>query len=260
MGYGPMILQHYASRRLTDEPDFVIPLVRPEHRIIDCGCGPGSMTIDLAELAHRGEVVGVDVEPSQIAIANEAARERHVQNVRFDVATAYDLPFASESFDLAHICALLSNTRHPDRVLREVRRVTRSGGKVCVRAFDLAEGKLFTPGEPLIMKCEELHLRLRREYGQDAGVGRHIGELLKAAGLVDIVVKRSIHEATASDFPAVGKWMADYVLEAWGPKYKEHGWCTEDEVRDMAAAWSRLGDCDSPTLVHVWYSASATRP
>lgn len=260
MGYGPLITEAYATRRLADEAGFVIPLVHPGHRIIDCGCGPGSMTIDFAELAAAGEAVGVDVELSQIDFAKRAASDRNVSNVRFEVASVYDLPFADESFDLAYASAVLGNTREPEKVLREMCRVTMAGGNVCVRAFDLEESMLRTPGEPLIMECERLHLQLRREYGQDPGLGSRIEELLIGAGLVDIRVSKSTHEVESTALATFGKWMEKFLPQAWGAKYIELGWCSDEVVADMASAWARIGDCDGPAMAQVWYSASATRP
>lgn len=259
MGYGPMITALYASRRLADEAPFVTPLVGPEDRIIDCGCGPGSMSIDLAVLAPRGQTVGVDIDATQVAMARDAGRARGVPNVDFQVASVYALPFADQSFDLAYVSAVLCNTRYPNRVIAEVKRVTKRAGRVCVRVFDLEDGVLSTPGEPLIERCEELHLRLRRHYGHDPGVGRRSHDLLAGAGLTDIAIERVSHEVTGAGLTGVGEWMANYLLEAWGPNFVEQGWCAKAEVDEMAAAWRRIERCKGARIQHIWYCASAIR-
>ena len=70
-------------------------------RLLDVGCGPGSITLGLAEAVAPGEVVGVDLQPAQVEQARALAAERGVANVRFEVASAYALPFPDAAFDAA---------------------------------------------------------------------------------------------------------------------------------------------------------------
>lgn len=61
--------------------------------ILDCGCGPGSITIGIAERVYPGSIVGVDVGTSQLTLATSAATARAVSNVSFKSADCYSLPF-----------------------------------------------------------------------------------------------------------------------------------------------------------------------
>ena len=68
-------------------------------RLLDCGCGPGSITTDLAALVAPGDVIGFDVDPAQLELARAHAEAAGVQNVRFEQGDVRQLHFDDESFD-----------------------------------------------------------------------------------------------------------------------------------------------------------------
>jgi ubiquinone/menaquinone biosynthesis C-methylase UbiE len=61
-------------------------------QVLDCGCGPGSLTIDLAEHVAPGNVIGIDVEAVSLNRARDLAQSRGISNVRFEQADVYALP------------------------------------------------------------------------------------------------------------------------------------------------------------------------
>ena len=86
--------------------------------LLDCGSGPGTNTVRLAETVALGEVAGIDIERSQIELAKVHAAERGVSNIRSEVADAYDLPFSDASFDphsLTQACNTLRTQQWPLR-------------------------------------------------------------------------------------------------------------------------------------------------
>jgi ubiquinone/menaquinone biosynthesis C-methylase UbiE len=91
-------------------------------RLIDCGCGPGSITLDLARIVAPGAVVGIDRRQASLSDARTFARERGVANVAFEVANVYQLPFPDRSFDAAFACALLQHLAAPLEALKEMHR------------------------------------------------------------------------------------------------------------------------------------------
>ena len=143
-----------AARTASREVAFFLPHLRSGMRVLDVGCGPGSITLGLAEVVAPAEVVGVDLQPAQVEQARALAAERGVTNARFEVASVYELPFPNGSFDAVLAHGVLMGLREPVRALQELRRVLRPGGVVGVRDAD--------------MGCRHLHPR-------DAALGAVVG-------------------------------------------------------------------------------------
>ena len=98
--------------------------LRPGGSALDVACGSGKLTAELAKLAGRGRVVGVDFSARML----EIARRAHPQ-IEFIEGDALNLPFDDASFDASTIAFGLRNLSDPIRGLREMRRVT-TGSKV----------------------------------------------------------------------------------------------------------------------------------
>jgi SAM-dependent methyltransferase len=169
------------ARTAAREAAFFLLHLRPGMRLLDVGCGPGSITLGLAEAVAPGEVVGVDLRPEVVEQARAAAAQRGIANVRFEVGSAYDLPFPDASFDAAFAHIVLMHLREPARALAEMRRVLRPGGLVGVRDVDLG-ARLIYPLTPLLEQLLAMGNRVRRHNGGDIFLGRTHRRLLRDAG------------------------------------------------------------------------------
>jgi ubiquinone/menaquinone biosynthesis C-methylase UbiE len=129
--------------------------LRPGMRVLDCGCGPGSITAGLAEAVAPGGVVGIDIEDLQVERARSLATTRGTQNVRFETGDICALAFADGSFDAVFEHALLIHLREPVAALQEMRRVLAPGGIVGVSdpAIDRVDGP------PLVVAAVDLLYR-----------------------------------------------------------------------------------------------------
>jgi SAM-dependent methyltransferase len=155
-----------ALRTAAKEGAFFLPYLRAGMRLLDLGCGPGSITLGLAEKVAPGEVVGVDLQPSQVAQAQELSAARGVKNVRFEVADIYQLSFPDGSFDAVFAHVVLMHLREPVRALTEMRRVLRPGGIVGVRDCDWG-GRIHAPITPLLEQWYALTVWIRQRNGGD---------------------------------------------------------------------------------------------
>ena len=96
-------------RRAAQWGPFFLPHLRPGLSLLDCGCGVGSITLDLAEIVAPGRVVGLDLDEEQLAIARHAAVQCGLTNATFEQGSIYDLPFDNGTFDA--VLALLRRDR-----------------------------------------------------------------------------------------------------------------------------------------------------
>src|SRR4051794_4956319 len=118
------------SEPLADE---LLALVdpRPPQRALDVGCGPGALTARLVQRLGAGSVSALDPSPSFVA----AARSR-LPGVDVRQAAAEALPYDDEVFDLCLAQLVVLFMADPVAGLREMARVTRSGGVVAASVWD----------------------------------------------------------------------------------------------------------------------------
>ncbi len=184
-GYEDDVVAFFQRRRADTHAGFLLPYLAPGFHVLDCGCGPGGITVGLAERVAPGTVVGVDIEPSQIASATRYATRRGVTNVRFQTGTVYSLPFPNEVFDAILLHGVLEHLKDPLQGLAEVSRVLKPGGCLGVRGGDWG-GFLLAPPEPLLVQLVGLFTRLMVQYGGDPQAGWNQLGQLRAAGFTRI--------------------------------------------------------------------------
>src|SRR6185436_4435968 len=88
-----------AKRSLQSHGQFFQNHLTPGVSVLDCGCGPGTITLGISRAVQPGPVTGVDFGASQIERATASASAEAVPNVTFRVADCYALPFADNAFD-----------------------------------------------------------------------------------------------------------------------------------------------------------------
>jgi ubiquinone/menaquinone biosynthesis C-methylase UbiE len=260
MGYGPAALSLMGRRTAQSHAAFFVPYLKSGMELLDCGCGPGTITLGFAGLVAPGTAVGTDIEASQVAIATAHAAKQNIANARFEVANVYALPFADESFDAFFMSAVLGNLQQPTRAWREAFRVLKPGGVIGIKEFDHG-GDIVHPLEPAMAKYDELYNRLRREYGHSGEVGRTIGSLLLEAGFAELQMSASFE--TLSN-PNVLRSAADVFMgllaEGWSDAFTSRGWATEHEIQEMRDAWLRFAAFPGALFVAAWCEAVAFKP
>ena len=112
-GYSEPTLQLMLKRTAASHAGFFIPFLHPGMRILDCGCGPGTITVDLAKLVSPGQLFGIDLEPAQLRSAQHLSRERHINNAWFGAGNVYALPFSDGQFDAVFTHALFEHLDTP---------------------------------------------------------------------------------------------------------------------------------------------------
>ena len=231
--------QRTAARELA----FAVPHLRPGMQVIDCGCGPGSITVGLAEIVAPGQVTGVDIEPRQLEAARALAVGRGVRNIRFEQGSVYDLPYPDASFDAATAHFVIEHVKDPVRALRELRRVLKPGGFAAIKdpyypAFT------FRPRLAVIERFGELMAKARAHSGASDAYAADLRACLLEAGF-----ERTQAEAGTETPAGIGDGppMLSFVMvhqlreRAFRDTVLAQGWATEAELEDMSAAAAALG-------------------
>ena len=136
VGYSDVAVRYMTRRHAARDAAFLLPHLKPGMNLLDCGCGPGTISVGLAEAVAPGQVIGVDMNAGQVEGARTVARDRGVTNLSFEAASVYQLPFPDHSFDAAFSHALFEHLGEPLAALQEIRRVLRPGGFVCLSSPD----------------------------------------------------------------------------------------------------------------------------
>jgi ubiquinone/menaquinone biosynthesis C-methylase UbiE len=112
-GYGTPILSFMEQRTAENHAGFFLPQLLPGWRVLDAGCGPGSITLGLARKVAPGRVIGIDIEESQFAKAREQARQEGL-DIEFKTANISHLPFGDGYFDAVFSHAVLQHLIDPE--------------------------------------------------------------------------------------------------------------------------------------------------
>lgn len=253
-GYNTELIQSYQQRTVVKEAGFFIPHLRSGISLLDCGCGPGTITAGLAGVIAPGHVTGVDIEPGQIEIATNHAREQGVSNILFVVGSVYRLPFQDNSFDAVFAHALLQHLKNPLKALEEMKRVLKPGGVIGVRDDDQG-GLILSPYSPEMERVIQLLKMFIRHSGGDPCVGRRHRELLRKAGFVKVQASGTCEcDGTYQDTKKRGV-LAARLIENMSETALKLGWADAGELARLKNAAEEWGENPDAFDAIIWCEA-----
>jgi ubiquinone/menaquinone biosynthesis C-methylase UbiE len=169
-GHAPATVRQHAQRTAEEAAAFLLPELRPGMRLLDVGCGPGSITRGLAERVAPGQVIGLDLSRETLAAARKEAAARGLGNIEYEEGSVYQLPFPDGSFDVVYAHQVLQHLREPAAALREMLRVLQSGGLVAIRDVDWGTVS-YWPADPWIDRFIETHFKTWYRNGGEPRMG-----------------------------------------------------------------------------------------
>jgi ubiquinone/menaquinone biosynthesis C-methylase UbiE len=194
-----------SNRRLETHGTFFLPFLKDEMAVLDCGCGPGVLTCDIAEYIPNGNVLGIDVDKSQICIAEEEAKTRGIKNAKFQQATVYDLQRINQTFDAVFSHALLERLAEPSKAIKQAWQILKPGGTLAVCSPDWG-GFLLAPSSVELNQAIEAYKNLQTKNGGDVFVGRKLSRFFEDAGFYQIKMDARYEVYTSLNF--IGKYFA----------------------------------------------------
>jgi ubiquinone/menaquinone biosynthesis C-methylase UbiE len=230
----------------------LIPYLKPGMDVLDIGCGPGSITLDVAATVAPGRVVGRDINESYIELAGRLAKERSLSNASFAVGSVFDLDFPDDTFDLSYSHTVLHSLIDPMKTLQEQRRVVKTGGWVIASGVrDIG----FSPRYPECPTIEEVYDAFMRYHDSmqerylsgepvpgarerqltelfylDAQAGRKCPEWFTKAGLVDLNLQVKVFKV---DYPGADPMEPSFLDYLPGKDEPDHPFL--DIYRDIMA-------------------------
>ncbi len=225
----------FQRRSAVADAGFLLPHLRPGMQLVDCGCGTGSLTVDLAGIVSPGAVVGFDRAEGAINQARTLATARCVGNVEFRIADVYACGLAEGTFDAAHISGVLAHLADPGLALKVVFALLQPGGVLGVREPQ-KNGDWF--GGTGHEACEELNALIMADWraaGGDPSLGRELPRLLHDAGFVPIESAAGYSPALSA--PAVMSRFAVGRLQEpeFTARVVQAGWITEARVAQLSS-------------------------
>lgn len=209
-----------AARSFGSHGEFIRPYLTPGMKVLDCGCGPGAISVGLAEaVGPAGHVTGVDFGESQIAVA----KARSSPNLTFRVGSVYELPFEDSTFDLVFSHALFEHLADPIRGVTEIRRILRPGGLAGLCSPDWG-GFILSPTDDQVETAIARYRMLQEKNGGQTRAGRQLGSWLTAGGLAPQKIhgryecypdSRLIAEYLALQLERAGDIESGRVLRNW---------------------------------------------
>jgi ubiquinone/menaquinone biosynthesis C-methylase UbiE len=237
-GHHESVLRSHRWRTAQNSAAFLLSRLRHGDSLLDVGCGPGTITADLATLVSPGLVTGIDLSEEVIEVASRETHGLHGGNLRFMVDDVYDLSFKDATFDVVYAHQILQHLSSPVDALVEMRRVLRDGGLLAVRDADFGAFAWF-PGDDRLSRWMDLYHQITRANRAEADAGRHLVSWVREAGFSEI-------EASSSNWtyqrPEDRMWWggiwADRMRESEVARQGiEYGLTTTEELEEISRAF-----------------------
>jgi len=241
-GHVDSVLRSHRWRNADNSARYLLPELHRRTSILDVGCGPGNITIDLARRVSPGRVVGLD--SSKMVIAEAIARGADVDvDVEWQVGDVYRLPFAEGTFDVVHAHQVLQHLGDPVSALLEMKRVARVGGIVAARDSDYSSWSWF-PDLPALDRWREMFIAVTRANAGEPEAGRYMVAWAHRAGFEEV---RTSVTCWCFTTPEDVAWWSDIWAERvtgspLAERAVELGIETEAGLEVIAEGWRRWAE------------------
>ncbi len=245
-GHHASVVAQHRKRTAAEAARFLLPHLRPGMRLLDVGCGPGSITVGLAEAVAPGAVLGIDLAADDVLGTGRAlAAEKGLTNVRFARADLFALG-DRDGFDAVYAHQVLQHLDQPVEALRALRALLRPGGLLAVRDSDYGTCT-WSPPDAALDRWLAVYHAVARRNGAEADAGRYLYGWLRAAGFTDVTLS-----GTTWTFPGYDRvetwatsWAERTTASNLARKAVEYGIATADELQEIAdgfRAWGQHPD------------------
>lgn len=237
-GHAHSVLRSHIWRTVDNSAAYLAGRLHAGLDVLDVGCGPGTITVDLAQRVAPGHVVGIEPASEPLRQARARAAEAGVDNVAFVVGDVYALDAGDDTFDVVHAHQVLQHVRDPVAALREMLRVCRPNGLVAARDADYA-AMTWYPADPRLDRWLEIYREVARVNGAEPDAGRRLLAWAHTAGAGEVTPTASAWcHASPEDREWWGAMWADRIVSsAIARQAVDGGHACTAELDDISAAW-----------------------
>ena len=260
-GHHASVVGQHAARTAENSAAFLLPHLKKGDRLLDVGCGPGSITVGLArQVGGTGHVTAIDVDAGVVGQAAAAVQAARLDNTSCEVCSVYDLPYEDDSFDVAYAHQTLQHLSDPVRALAAMCRVVKPGGLLAIRDADYAS-MLGHPHSPAIDEWRRIYREVARRNGAEPDAGRHLVSWLLQASLPADSISYGASAVVYS--PRDEPWRTNWG-RAWAERTRhsnfgrqavDYGLATPDQLERVSAAWEAWAD--DPTALFYYVNGEA---
>jgi ubiquinone/menaquinone biosynthesis C-methylase UbiE len=244
-GHAEAVLRSHRSRTVENSAAYLIPYLRPGLSVLDVGCGPGTITVDIAQRVAPGEVTAIDPAPDVVRAAARLVADTGVSNTRVAVGDVYGLDDGAGPFDVVHAHQVLQHVPDPVEALRRMRALAAGGGVVAARDADYAAFTWY-PQVPALDEWLALYRRLSRAAGGEPDAGRRLLSWARAAGFTDVSATASVWCYATPDSRAWwgGMWADRIVGSAIAEQALASGEADREDLHRLRAGWQEWAASD----------------
>ncbi|MFB9928957.1 class I SAM-dependent methyltransferase [Amycolatopsis halotolerans] len=236
-GHAESVVRSQHWRTVDNSAAYLAPELLPGRSVLDVGCGPGTITVDIARRVAPGEVLGIDLSEAVLEQARAHAEREGVSNVRFERADITASEVAGR-FDIVHAHQVLLHLTEPVEALRHMLALAKPGGVVAARDTDYAAA-FWWPADSRLDRWLEVYRAVAHGNGSEPDAGRRLLAWAHAAGARDVQPSASIwcHSTPEGRAWWGGMW-ADRILDS---KIAEQavagGYASAEDLREISEAW-----------------------
>jgi len=262
-GYHDTILKLHGARTAESHASHLIPYLKPGQKILDVGCGPGSITVTFAPyVGKEGQVIGVDPGADALIQARQTAQDKNVQDiVTFQVGDGLaGLPFPDGYFDVVHAHQVLQHVSDPLALLKEMKRCVAKkedggggGGIISLREGDFGTVVVYPENPDINNYFTRIYAQVAESVGANPRSGRRLHAWCRAAGLTPTRLSTSTEsfgynsdETIAQDerrFWGLTSYERLRKADTGMPKRAvELGLCKEEDIVKVAHAWKEWAE------------------
>jgi SAM-dependent methyltransferase len=246
-GHQDAVLRSHRWRTVANSAAYLAPHLEPGKRVLDIGCGPGTLTADIARHVDPGLVTGID--RSAVVIAEARGLGDAIGNVSFEVGDLYAWPRGT-AYDIVHAHQVLQHLSDPVDALRHMRALAEPAGIVAARDGDYSS-MAWAPADARLDRWLAIYLEVTRRNRADADAGRHLPAWFRTAGFSNITFTTSTWTFwTAADREWWGAlWAERCESSDLAGQAVDYGIATAAELAELAAGWREWSATDDGVFV-----------